>query len=115
MSDDTLAVLKGTLEFLALRTLAGGAEMHGFEILDFIHRTTDEALQVEEGALYPALHRMEKRGWLTSEWGLSENNRRARYYDLTARGRSRMLRDQRTWSAYAEAVSKVLRAGGSEA
>ena len=109
MSDDTLAVLKGTLEFLALRTLAGGEELHGFQILDWIHHSTDAELQVEEGALYPALHRMEKRGWLASRWGTSEKGRRAKYYRLTDAGRAALDEEERRWARYVEAVARVAR------
>ena len=75
----------------------------------WIRETTDGALEVEEGALYTALHRMEKRGWLKSEWGQSENNRRAKYYAVTEEGRKQLVAGERSWAAYAEAVFKVLR------
>lgn len=107
MSDDTLAVLKGTLEFLALRTLASAEAMHGFEILDYIHGATRDALQVEEGALYPALHRMEKRGWLSSSWGVSEKGRRAKYYSLTGAGREALIREEDRWARYVSAVGQL--------
>ena len=107
MSDDTLAVLKGTLEFLALRTLAAGQQMHGFEILDFIHSATADELQVEEGALYPALYRMEKRGWLASTWGVSEKGRRAKYYTLTAEGRGALAAEEDRWARYVSALGQL--------
>lgn len=110
MSEDALPVLRGTLEFLALRTLAGGGRMHGFEILDWIHSTTEQELQVEEGALYPALHRMEKRGWLESSWGVSEKGRRARYYRLTAKGREALTEEETRWARYVEAVGRLAEA-----
>jgi transcriptional regulator len=109
MSDDALAVLKGTLEFLALRTLAGGEDMHGFQILEWIHRATEEDLQVEEGALYPALHRMEKRGWLTARWGVSERGRRAKYYRLTTAGRAALEEEEARWARYVTAVERIAR------
>lgn len=112
MPDDSLAVLKGTLEFLALRTLAGHDELHGFEILDHIHRATRQELQVEEGALYPALHRMEKRGWLASRWGVSEKGRRARYYALTADGRTALGEEEERWARYVTAVGRLAPEGG---
>lgn len=115
MTDDTLAVLKGTLEFLALRTLAAHDELHGFEILDYIHNATRQELQVEEGALYPALHRMEKRGWLSSRWGVSEKGRRARYYGLTAEGRRALRDEEARWDRYVTAVGRLAPEGGSEA
>ncbi len=107
MPDDSLAVLKGTLEFLALRTLASGTEMHGFEILDFVHRSTEDELQLEEGALYPALHRMEKRGWLAARWGVSEKGRRAKYYRLTTDGQTALRSEEERWSRYVTAVGRL--------
>jgi transcriptional regulator len=109
MSDDTLTVLKGTLEFLTLRTLAGGGEMHGFQILEWLHRATREELQVEEGALYPALHRMEKRGWLAARWATSERGRRAKYYRLTAAGRRALAQEEERWARYVTAVARISR------
>ncbi|MGD8320172.1 MAG: PadR family transcriptional regulator [Gemmatimonadota bacterium] len=109
MPEDTLAVLKGTLDFLALRTLAGGQELHGFQILDWIHHATGEELQVEEGALYPALHRMEKRGWLAARWGTSDKGRRAKYYRLTAAGRAALEEEEQRWVRYVAAVERVAR------
>lgn len=107
MPADSLAVLKGMLEFLALRTLSTQAELHGFEILDYIHRTTDHQLQIEEGALYPALHRMEKRGWIESRWGVSEKGRRARYYALTSAGRKALKEEEDRWARYVTAVDRL--------
>ena len=103
-----LQVVQGTLELLVLKTLAKtDTPMHGFAVLDWIRDTTDDALIVEDGALYPALRRMEARGWLESDWGVSEKGRRARYYQLTARGR-KALRDESTkWERYVDAVSKL--------
>lgn len=102
-----LGPLPGTLELLVLKTLGAGAEMHGFSILDWILRSTDEELIVEDGALYYALHRMEGRGWLESDWGVSEKGRRARYYRLSAEGKKALSREERQWSRYVEAVSKI--------
>jgi PadR family transcriptional regulator PadR len=105
---DALGVVQGTLELLVLRTLAGAqVPMHGFAILDWIRKATDEALIVEDGALYPALRRMEKRGWLTSAWGVSPKGRRARYYELTSRGRRALAAEQARWDSYVEAVAKL--------
>lgn len=103
-------LLQGTLDVLVLKALAWGPR-HGYAVAAWIRETTDEELSVEEGALYTALHRMEKRKWLESEWGLSENNRRAKYYRLTAAGQSQLSQQSRDWTTYAEAVFKVLRAG----
>jgi PadR family transcriptional regulator, regulatory protein PadR len=103
----SLDVVRGTLDVLILKTLSWGA-MHGYAIAQSIHYQTDEALLVEEGALYPALYRMEAKEWIEAEWGLSDNNRRAKYYRLTPEGRRRLREETKTWSHYAEAVGKVL-------
>ena len=100
-------LLKGTLDVLILKTLTWGP-MHGYAVANSIRQRTDDALQIEEGALYPALHRMEQKGWIASEWGVSENNRKAKYYQLTARGRQQLRAELSTWTRYVEAVSKVL-------
>jgi transcriptional regulator len=105
-----VTVVQGTLELLVLRTLAAAAPMHGFAILDWIRETTDEVLLVEDGALYPALRRMEKRGWLESDWGISEKGRRARYYRLTATGRKALAAETDRWESYVAAVAKLERA-----
>jgi PadR family transcriptional regulator PadR len=102
-----LTVFQGTLELLVLRTLAAQSPLHGFEILDWIRRTTDEELLVEDGALYPALRRMEKRGWLRSDWAISEKGRRARYYELTAVGRKALEKEGARWQRYVKAVEKL--------
>ena len=102
-----LTVFQGTLELLVLRTLAAESPLHGFEILDWIRRTTDEELLVEDGALYPALRRMEKRGWLRSDWAISEKGRRARYYELTAAGRRALEKESARWQRYVKAVEKL--------
>jgi PadR family transcriptional regulator, regulatory protein PadR len=107
MEPSSLDVVRGTLDVLILKTLSWGA-MHGYAIAETILRQTDEALLVEEGALYPALYRMEARGWIEAEWGLSENNRRAKYYHLTSDGRRQLRLEMKTWTNYAEAVEKVL-------
>lgn len=107
MTPDSLSVLRGTLELLALRTLGGGGALHGFEILDCIRDSTDGALQIEEGALYPALHRMEKRGWLDAEWGISPRGRRAKYYRLSTVGKRALADEELTWKRYVAAVAQV--------
>ncbi len=107
MENSSLDVIRGTLDVLILKTLSWGA-MHGYAISQAILSQTDEALLVEEGALYPALYRMEARGWIEAEWGLSENNRRAKYYRLRPAGRQRLREEVKTWTNYAEAVGKVL-------
>jgi transcriptional regulator len=105
-----LTVIQGTLELLILRTLASAAPMHGFAILDWIRETTDDALLVEDGALYPALRRMEARGWLESDWQTSDKGRRARYYELTAAGRKALAQQASRWERYVAAVAKLGRA-----
>lgn len=107
MPDDTLDLLQGTLDVLVLKTLSWGPR-HGYAIARWIRQTTDDVLQIEEGALYPALHRMERKGWIEAEWGLSENNRRAKFYQLTSRGRQQLRAESATWTKYATAVAKVL-------
>jgi transcriptional regulator len=102
-----LDMLQGTLDMLLLKALAAEAQ-HGYGIARWLEQTTDDVLRVEEGSLYPALHRMEKRGWVESEWGYSENNRRARYYALTAEGRRRLRQERAEWGLFVEAVAKVL-------
>jgi transcriptional regulator len=103
----SLTVVQGTLELLVLRTLAARSPVHGFAIIEWIRSTTDEELAVEDGALYPALRRMEKRGWLKSAWGISEKGRRARYYELTAAGRKALEKASARWLRYVEAVEKL--------
>ncbi|HEX7090302.1 MAG TPA: PadR family transcriptional regulator [Longimicrobiales bacterium] len=102
-------ILKGTLDLLILKALSWGP-MHGYGVAQYIRRVTDGTLEIEDGALYPALHRMERRGWISSEWGLSENNRRAKYYAVTARGRRELARELSVWGRYADAVWKVVNA-----
>jgi len=101
--------LLGTLDLLVLRTLAAGDALHGCDIADRIHEMSQDALRVEEGSLYPALHRMEESGWLTSEWSASANNRRARYYRITRAGKRRVAAIEREWTAHVSAVMRVLK------
>lgn len=103
-----LDLLQGTLDLLVLKTLTWGP-MHGYAVARWIRETTDDELHVEEGALYTALHRMEKRGWIAAEWGVSENNRKARYYKLTAAGRRQLNGKAAAFERYAQAVFRVLR------
>jgi transcriptional regulator len=102
-------LLQGTLDMLILKTLTRG-QLHGYAIAEFIQATSDDALRVEEGALYPALHRLELRGLLASEWGLSENNRRAKYYRLTAAGRKQLAHETEHWGRMAAAIGRILEA-----
>lgn len=100
-------LLQGTLDLLILKALARGA-MHGYGVAEWIHQTSDEILRVEEGALYPALHRLELRGLLDSEWGFSDNNRRAKYYSLTAAGRKQLSEETEFWRRMSGAVARIL-------
>ncbi len=108
MPTDDLDLLQGTLDVLVLKTLSWGPR-HGYAVARWIRETSDGAIQVEDRALYVALHRLEARGWLASEWGLSENNRRAKYYRLTADGRAQLGRKADVWTRYATAVFRILR------
>ena len=108
MTDARLtSLLKGTVDLLILRSLQQGPS-HGYEISRWVRDRTDGVLTVEDAALYQALHRLEDDGWIAAEWGLSENNRRAKYYQLTTEGRRRLRREIAGWRRYAEAVFKVV-------
>ena len=107
MARDDLQLLQGTLDVLVLKTLSWGPR-HGFQVAQWIKDTTDAELQVEDRALYVSLHRMEERGWLESTWALTENNRKAKYYQLTREGRQQLAAKTDTWARYAAAVFKVL-------
>jgi transcriptional regulator len=107
MAKNELQLLQGTLDVLVLKALSAEPR-HGYAVARWIHEATDEELAVEDRALYVALHRMEQRGWVVSEWGVSENNRRAKYYALTAAGRKQLRSQAARWTRYAAAVSKVL-------
>jgi transcriptional regulator len=101
-------MLQGTLDLLVLQTLVAGPA-HGHTIAHVIQRRSEEVLQVEHGSLYPALHRLENRGWIASFWGTSENNRKARYYRLTQRGRKQLMEHTSRWDRLVRAVNRVLR------
>lgn len=109
MITGTRDLLQGTLDMLILKALVWGPQ-HGYAVMRWIRRTSEEALRLEEGALYPALHRLEARGWVESAWGLSENNRQARFYTLTADGEHQLEVEARAWDRYVAAVSKVMAA-----
>jgi transcriptional regulator len=98
---------QGTLDLLILRTLVTGPE-HGWAISERIHQVSSKVLQVHQGSLYPALHRLERRGWISAKWGTSENNRRAKYYELTKKGRKQLEAEQDEWKKLAAAVAQVL-------
>ena len=109
MGDNRKDQLQGTLDLLVLRTLSTGGRMHGYAITERVQQTSQDVLRIEAGSLYPALHRMEEAGWITSDWGTSENNRKARFYTLTARGHERLAEEQEHWTRLTGAVSRVLR------
>jgi len=104
---EKLDLLQGTLHMLVLKTLSRGP-MHGHALARWIKLITEDALHPEEGTLYPALYRMERRGWITSKWGLSENNRKARYYRLTSAGRRQLARESKTWANISAAIAKIM-------
>ncbi|HMC55560.1 MAG TPA: PadR family transcriptional regulator [Gemmatimonadaceae bacterium] len=109
MERDSNDLLQGTLAILILKTLLPGPA-HGYAIARWVEDTTGDVLRIEEGSLYPALRRLEDRGWVTSDWGVSENNRRARFYTLTAAGRKHLRNEATVWLKYSQAVTRVLRA-----
>jgi len=102
-------VLQGTLDMLVLRTLSASGPLHGYAITSHIKRVSAELLRVEEGSLYPALHRMEQEGWLRASWGTTDKNREARFYDITAKGKRQLEAERESWSRLTEGVSRVLR------
>ena len=106
--DERLELLQGTLDMLILRTLQWGPE-HGHGIGQAIRARSDDLLKVETGSLYPALHRLVKRGWLKAEWGISEANQRARFYRLTPAGKAQLTREQNRWSQIVDAIGRVMR------
>ena len=107
IAEDRLELLQGTLDMLILRTLQWGPQ-HGHGIGQAIRSQSDDLLRVETGSLYPALHRLEKHGWLKSEWGVSEANQRAKYYRLTAAGKAQLLREQNRWSQLVHAIGRIM-------
>ena len=102
-------ILQGTLVLLILKTLHSNGRLHGYAITSHIHRVSADLLRVEEGSLYPALHRMEQHGWLRSEWGTTEKNREARFYALTAKGRRELAQEEASWAKLTDGVGRVLR------
>jgi PadR family transcriptional regulator PadR len=101
--------LQGTLDLLVLKTLATLGKMHGYRITLHIEQISENVLRLEEGSLYPALHRMTQSGWLKAEWGASEHNRRARYYSISAAGRKQLADEEENWAQLTDAVARVLR------
>ena len=111
---DQLTLIKGTLDVLVLKTLSWGA-MHGFEITSWLEDRSGGSLDVEDSALYQALHRLEERGLVSAEWGVTENNRRARYYSITRAGRAHLRAETTRWLRYTETVSDILTAASRTA
>ena len=109
MSTPSVEILQGTLELIVLKTLSWGP-MHGFGIARWIQRTTEDVLQVEEGSLYPALYRMENRGWIKASWALTENGRRAKYYRLTPAGKRQLATATASWDQVSGAIAKIMAA-----
>ena len=101
-------LLQGTLDLLVLKTLQVGEPMHGWGVAVRIQQVSEDVLQLNQGSLYPALHRLEHKGWICSEWGTSENNRRAKFYRLTALGRSHLAEEQAHWDLFTGAVQRIL-------
>ncbi|MEO7360900.1 MAG: PadR family transcriptional regulator [Gemmatimonadaceae bacterium] len=112
MPPSDLDLLRGTFDLILLRALTWGP-MHGLGILRWIESTTQNGLQIEEGSLYPALHRLEQKGWLAAEWGISENNRKAKYYRLTTVGRRQLTAELTRWSRYTAAIGLIIAASGA--
>lgn len=102
-------ILQGTLALLVLKSLAAQGRLHGYAITSHIQRVSDDLLRVEEGSLYPALHRMEQAGWVKAEWGMTEKNREARFYSLTTAGRRQLAQEQEQWARLTNGVGRVLR------
>ena len=102
-------ILQGTLGLLVLKTLASQGKMHGYAITTHIQQVSADLLRVEEGSLYPALHRMEQDGWVRAEWGVTEKNREARFYSLTAKGRKQLAQEQESWARLTDGVERVMR------
>ena len=104
-------LLQGTLDLLILKTLQVGQPMHGWGVAVRIQQVSDDTLQLNQGSLYPALHRLENKGWIRAEWGISENNRRAKFYSLTTLGGSRLAEEKAHWDLFAGAVQRILTSG----
>ena len=100
-------LMQGTLELLILKTLSSDS-MHGYGIAQRIHQAADDLLKIEDGSLYPALYRMEERGWITSEWDVSENNRRAKFYKLTRAGRKQLEAESANWDRVSQAITRIM-------
>jgi PadR family transcriptional regulator PadR len=113
MAHAEIDLLRSSLDLLILKALGWGPR-HGYAVAEWIERATGDALSVEEGTLYPALHRLERKRWVDSEWGISDNNRRAKFYRITPRGRAQFRAEAPAWHRYAEAIAAALRSTSSE-
>ena len=113
MADTEIDLLRSSLDLLILKALSWGPR-HGYAVAEWIEYATADALSVEEGTLYPALHRLERKGWVKSEWGISDNNRRAKFYSHTASGRAQFRAEAPVWHRYADAIAVALRATSPE-
>ena len=113
MARSAIDLVQGSLDIIVLKTLSW-QPMHGFGIARWIQQTTDDVLQVEEGSLYPSLYRMENKGWVKSDWRITENNRRAKYYRLTAAGRRQLADQTANWETFVKAMAKVLRSSAPQ-
>jgi len=109
MADSEINILRSSVDLIILKALSWGP-MHGYSIAEWIDQVTRATILIEEGTLYPALHRLERKGWVDAEWGVSENNRRAKFYDLTSAGRAQLRRETPTWLRHADAIATALRA-----
>jgi PadR family transcriptional regulator len=108
MADSDINIFRSSLDLVILKALSWGPR-HGYAVAEWVEQATDATVLVEEGTLYPALHRLERRGWVDTEWGASENNRRAKFYRLTPTGRAQLRRESSTWLRHAEAIARALR------
>jgi PadR family transcriptional regulator PadR len=113
MANTEIDLLRSSLDLLILKALGWGPR-HGYAVAEWIEYATQDALSVEEGTLYPALHRLERKGWVEADWGISDNNRRAKFYRLTSRGRAQFRAQAPSWHHYAEAIAAALRATSPE-
>jgi transcriptional regulator len=108
MSESELTIFRSSLDLVLLKALSWGPR-HGYAVAEWVREATSETVLVEEGTLYPALHRLERRGWVSAEWGVSANNRRAKFYELTPPGRAQLRQETPTWLRHAEAIARALR------
>ncbi|GLC25182.1 PadR family transcriptional regulator [Roseisolibacter agri] len=113
MAESELNVLRSSLDLVILKALTWGPR-HGYAVAEWVEQATADVLLLEEGTLYPALHRLERHGWVSAEWGVSDNNRRAKFYALTTAGRAQLRRETPTWLRHAEAIARALRAQSPE-